>query len=200
MTRTADLPEPPSPNGREVLTPATRSDWRRWLARHPERTDGVWVVHRKKTSDLTGPDYDDLLDESLCYGWIDSQGRRVDDDRMIQWYSPRRPGGLWSAPNKQRIDRLVRDGRMTPAGQAAIDRAKDDGSWSQTDEVDALVVPPDLAAALAASPEATAAYERASESVRKRYLWWVHSARRPATRATRIRETVRRLVAGDPAP
>jgi uncharacterized protein YdeI (YjbR/CyaY-like superfamily) len=160
----------------------------------------VWVVHRKKTSDLTGPDYDDLLDESLCYGWIDSPGRRVDDDRMIQWYSPRRPGGLWSAPNKQRIDRLVRDGLMTPAGQAAIDRAKDDGSWSQTDEVDALVVPPDMAAALAASPEATAAYEGASESVRKRYLWWVHSARRPATRTTRIRETVRRLVAGDPAP
>jgi uncharacterized protein YdeI (YjbR/CyaY-like superfamily) len=198
MTRTAELPEPASPNGREVVTPSSPAAWRRWLAAHPDRTEGVWVVYRKKSSTLTGPDYDELLDEALCHGWIDSQGRRVDDDRMIQWFSPRRRGGLWSAPNKERIERLLREGRMAPAGQAAIDRAVADGSWSQTDEVDALVVPPDLAAVLTA--EVGAAYESLSESTRKRFLWWVHSAKRPATRAARIAETARRLAAGEPPP
>jgi uncharacterized protein YdeI (YjbR/CyaY-like superfamily) len=200
VTRITDLPEPPSPNGREVITPVTQAAWRRWLARHPDRAEGVWVVHRKKSSSLRGPDYDDLLDEALCHGWIDSQSRRVDDDRRIQWWSPRRRGGLWSAPNKARIERLVGEGRMTPAGQAAIDRAKADGSWNQTDEVDALVVPADLAAALAASPAARAAYDALSDSAKKRYLWWVHTARRPATRTSRVSEAVRRLVSGDAAP
>jgi uncharacterized protein YdeI (YjbR/CyaY-like superfamily) len=200
VARIADLPEPPSPDGREVVTPASRTAWRRWLGRQAGRTEGVWVVHRKKSSPLTGPDYDDLLDEALCHGWIDSRGRRVDDDRMIQWYSPRRPGGLWSAPNKQRIERLVREGRMTPAGQAAIDRARADGSWSQADDVDALVVPSDLAAALAAVPAAATAYERLTGSAKRHYLWWIHSARRQSTRETRIGETVRRLAAGLRAP
>jgi uncharacterized protein YdeI (YjbR/CyaY-like superfamily) len=197
MTRITDLPEAPSPNGREVITPLTAEAWRAWLLRHARRTDGVWVVHRKKSSALQGPTYDDLLDEALCHGWIDSQSRRVDDDRKIQWFSPRRPGGLWSARNKQHLERLVREGRMTPAGQAAIDRAKADGSWSQTDEIDALIVPADLAAALADDARAQAAYDAMSDSAKKQYLWWVHSAKRPRTRAARIAETIRRLSSGE---
>jgi uncharacterized protein YdeI (YjbR/CyaY-like superfamily) len=200
MPRTTDLPEPPSPNGREVLTPATQAAWRRWLARHPGRTEGVWVVYRKKSSSLSGPTYDDLLEEALCHGWIDSRGGRIDDDRMIQWFSPRRRGGLWSAPNKARIERLVAEGRMAAAGQAAIDAAKADGSWSQTDEVDALVVPADLAEALAAAPPAAAAYDALLDSAKKQYLWWIHSAKRAQTRADRIEETVRRLTADADRP
>jgi uncharacterized protein YdeI (YjbR/CyaY-like superfamily) len=196
VTRTADLPEPPSPNGREVITPPTATAWRRWLDRHGDRTEGVWVVHRKKSSLLRGPDYEDLLEEALCHGWIDSQSRRVDEDRKIQWFSPRRAGGLWSAPNKVRIERLVREGRMTAAGQAAIDRARADGSWSQADEVEALVVPADLAAALADSPEAGAAYDALPDSTKRQYLWWVHSAKRPQTRADRVAGTIERLTAG----
>lgn len=199
MTRTSALPEPPSPNGREVLVPRSRSAWRHWLAEHRERTDGVWVVYRKKSSRLDGPDYDDLLDEALCHGWIDSRGGRLDDDRMIQWFSPRRRGGLWSARNKRRIETLVRTGLMAPAGQAAIDRAIADGSWAQADEVEALVVPADLSTALSAAG-ATEAYEHLSESTRRQYLWWIHSARRPATRAARIAETVRRLASTDAEP
>lgn len=197
MTRTADLPEPPSPDGHEVVVPVTTHAWRRWLGARPQRTEGVWVVYRKKSSHLTGPTYDDLLDEALCHGWIDSRRRRVDDLRMIQWFSPRRPGGLWSARNKRRLEELTSAGLMTPAGQAAIDRAVADGSWSQLDEVDALVVPPDLAAALAASPRARAAYDALPDSAKREHLWRVHSARRPATRATRINEVVRQLAGED---
>jgi uncharacterized protein YdeI (YjbR/CyaY-like superfamily) len=199
MTRTADLPAPPSPDGRDVVVPSTAANWRRWLGRHPDRTVGVWVVYRKKSSALVGPTYDDLLDEALCHGWIDSRSRRVDEDRMVQWFSPRRPGGLWSPRNKRRIEELTAAGRMTAVGRAAIERAVADGSWSQADEVEALVVPADLATALAAAPTARAAYDALPDSTKRQHLWWVHNARRSTTRSARISELVRRLGVGDDA-
>jgi uncharacterized protein YdeI (YjbR/CyaY-like superfamily) len=104
---------------------------------------------------------------------------------------------LWSALNKERIERLVRAGLMTTVGQATIEEAKADGSWSQTDEVDALIVPADLEAALDAAPEARATYYALIDSAKKQYLWWIHSAKRPATRMNRIEETVRRLASGE---
>jgi uncharacterized protein YdeI (YjbR/CyaY-like superfamily) len=193
MSKTADLSDPTSPNGKDVMTPRSRAHWRNWLASNTDRREGLWIVYRKKSSNLEGPVYDDLVEEALCFGWIDSQSRRVDDDRMMQWFSPRRKGGLWSALNKKRIESLVEQGLMTEAGQAAIDEAKADGSWSQTDEVDALVVPSDLQTALDAAPEAESAYRALTDSAKKQYLWWIHSAKRPATRARRIEETIRRL-------
>ena len=196
MTRIADLDEPSSPNGKDVLTPASRADWRSWLASNHDRQEGLWIVYRKKSSSLDGPVYDDLVEEALCFGWIDSRSRRVDDDRVMQWFSPRRKGGLWSALNKDRIERLVGEGLMTEVGQATIDEAKADGSWSQADEVDALVVPSDLQAALDAAPAAKAAYRALADSAKRQYLWWIHSAKRPSTRADRIEETIRRLPSG----
>ncbi|MCP5025282.1 MAG: hypothetical protein GY929_03270 [Actinomycetia bacterium] len=193
MVRTADLDVPSSPNGKDVLAPLSRSAWRRWLASNPDRDEGLWIVYRKKSSGLDGPVYDDLVEEALCFGWIDSQVRRVDDHRVMQWFSPRRTGGLWSALNKDRIERLVREGLMTDRGQAMIDVAKADGSWSQLDDIDALVVPGELEVAFIAVPEARAAYHALSDSARKQYLWWIHSAKRPATRAGRIEETIRWL-------
>lgn len=193
MTRIDDLGEPPSPDGKDILAPSTRGEWRRWLASNVDRSEGIWIVYRKKPSNLDGPVYDDLVEEALCFGWIDSRVRRVDDDRVMQWYSPRRRGGLWSAANKERIDRLISAGLMTEAGRAAIDQAKTDGSWSQLDEVDALIVPADLRTALDATPDAAAVYEALADSAKKQYLWWIHSAKRPATRAGRIGETIRKL-------
>jgi uncharacterized protein YdeI (YjbR/CyaY-like superfamily) len=111
----------------------------------------------------------------------------------MQWFSPRRPGGLWSALNKDRIERLVREGLMADRGQAMISAAKADGSWSQLDDIDALVSPPDLEAAIIAAPQARAAYDALSDSVKKQYLWWIHSAKRPGTRADRIAATIHTL-------
>ena len=200
MVQIADLEVPTSPNGKDVFVPRSRVDWRRWLASNPGRDEGLWVVYRKKSSDLGGPMYDDLVEEALCFGWIDSLVRRVDDDRVMQWFSPRRAGGLWSALNKERIERLVGEGLMSDRGQAAIEAAKADGSWSQIDDIDALVMPADLEGALAATPEAQQAYEALSKSAKKQYLWWIHSAKRPATRAGRIEETIRRLTSQQAGP
>jgi uncharacterized protein YdeI (YjbR/CyaY-like superfamily) len=195
MTRITDLDEPASPNGKEVLTPGRRGEWRRWLAGNPDRGEGLWLVYRKKSSEVEGPVYDDLVEEALCFGWIDSQVRRVDDDRVMQWFSPRRKGGLWSLLNKERIARLVEAGLMTEAGQAVIDAAKADGSWSQADDVDALVVPDDLEAALAAEPLARAGYEVLPDSQKRQHLWWIHTAKKEATRSDRIDELIRLLAA-----
>jgi len=158
-----------------------------------ERQDGLWIVYRKKRSSSDGPVYDDLVEEALCFGWIDSRVRRVDDDRLMQWFSPRRSGGLWSAVNKERVARLLAAGHMTERGLAAIDQAKADGSWSQLDDVDALIVPTDLRTALQVVSDAEAAYEALSNSAKKQCLWWIQSAKRPATRSSRIDETIRKL-------
>ena len=193
MTRTSDLDIPRPPDDKDVVAPRSRAAWREWLASNHERQQGLWVVYRKKSSSLEGPSYEDLVEEALCFGWIDSLTRRVDDDRMIQWYSPRRRGGIWSALNKERIDRLGREGQMTEVGRAVIERAKDDGSWSQYDEVDALIVADDLALAFAAAPVAKGAYEGLADSVKKQLLYSVYSAKRPETRAKRIEEMIRDL-------
>lgn len=151
------------------------------------------MVYRKKSSDLEGPVYDDLVEEALCFGWIDSVNRRTDDGRLIQWFSPRRPGGLWSSLNKERIERLEQEGLMSEAGRRAIDKAKSDGSWSQTDEVDALVVPSDLEAALGEHPQARTAYENLPTSNKKQLLWALYSAKRAETRARRLAAVIDQL-------
>lgn len=193
MTRISDLVEPESPNGKEVLTPASREAWRRWLSTNGDRRDGLWIVYRKPSSTLQGPTYEDLVEEALCFGWIDSQNRRVDDDRQIQWFSPRRKGGIWSALNKRRIERLARQGLIAPPGQAAIDKAKADGSWSQAEAAEALIVPTDLDAAM--STRTRAAYEALSNSAKQQLLWTVYSAKRPETRRARVDRAIERLEA-----
>ncbi|MCI0678157.1 MAG: YdeI/OmpD-associated family protein [Actinobacteria bacterium] len=193
MARIVERNVPESPNGKPVVTPETRAEWRRWLAANTDRTEGLWVVYRKKSSSLEGPIYEHLVEEALCFGWIDSQERRVDDDRVMQWFSPRRPGGVWSAPNKERVERLERQGLMTEAGLRVIEQARADGSWSQMDEVDSMIVPGDMADVLAKAPGAREAYEALADANKKQLLWAVYSAKRAETRARRIEQILRDL-------
>jgi uncharacterized protein YdeI (YjbR/CyaY-like superfamily) len=189
--------QPGSPNGKEVLTPVTRAAWRDWLDRNGGREEGLWVVYRKKSSDLEGPLYDDLVEEALCFGWIDSRVQPVDDERRMQWFSPRRKGGVWSSLNKARIERLIGEGLMSAAGQRVIDEAIADGSWSQADDVDALVIPPDLETALDVVPGTREAFDALPDSTRRQHLWWIHSAKRTVTRSNRIEELMRHLSEDD---
>lgn len=168
----------------------TRADWRRWLEANHATAPGVWLVTYKKGSGQPHLPWDDVVEEALCFGWIDSRGNKVDAVRTKLLVTPRRPGSAWSRVNKERIERLLANGLMTPAGQARIDAAQADGSWPALDEVEALVVPPDLEAALDADSAARAGWETFPPSVKKPLLWWVVSAKRPATRARRIAEIV----------
>lgn len=197
MTNVADLELPDSPNGKNVFAPPSRAEWRTWLSAEADRSDGLWLVYRKKSSSLDGPLYHELVEESLCFGWIDSVTKRVDDDRLIQWFSPRRKGGIWSSLNKARIERLSSQGLMSERGQRVIDEAMADGSWSRYDDVEALVVHDDLREALEGAPVVRDAWEALGPSTKKQYLWQVYSAKRTETRASRIEALIQELSSGD---
>ncbi len=176
------------------LEPGTRAAWRRWLEKHHGESSGLWLVLAKKGAG--GLSYDDAVEEALCFGWIDSRVRRLDEQHYQQWYCPRRPGSIWSLPNKARVARLLEAGLLAPAGLARIAAAQADGSWGLLDQVEALVMPEDLAAALRAAPGAEAGFAGLAPSVRKPLLYWVLSARRAQTRAGRIGAVVEAAAAG----
>jgi uncharacterized protein YdeI (YjbR/CyaY-like superfamily) len=178
--------------------PATRAAWRGWLAEHAATAAGVWVVTFKRSSGMAGPSYDDLVEECLCFGWVDSKSKGLDGERTMLLVTPRKPGGGWSRPNKLRIEKLSAAGALTPAGLTVIAAAKADGSWTLLDAVEAREAPPDLLVALAASPAAEAAWHAFSPSAQKQILLWLVTAKRPETRAARIAETVSQAAAGRP--
>jgi len=167
-----------------------RATWRAWLEANHATSSGAWLVTWRRRSGRLGLDYEAAIEEALCFGWVDSTAGRVDDDRGKLYFAPRKPRSGWAATNKARIERLLAEGRMAPAGVAAIDRAKANGSWEVLDSAERLVVPADLAAALDARPPAAANFAGFPPSARKQMLGWVALARRPETRADRIRQVV----------
>lgn len=168
-----------------------RAALRAWLEAHHRQSESVWLVTYKKHCGDRFLPYDDVIDELLCFGWIDSHVRKVDADRKKLLISPRRPGSIWSRLNKTRVERLDADGRMTDAGRAKIEAAKADGSWTLYDECEARVVPPDLAAAFAAVPGSADRWDGFGAAAQKGILWWIKSAKTAATRQKRIAETAR---------
>ena len=137
-----------------------------------------------------GVAYAEAVEEALCFGWIDGRTRPLDGFHTRQHFSPRKKGGTWARSNKERVERLETAGLMTEAGWAVIDAAQADGSWNALDEIEAMVVPDDLATALAASPQAATAFEGFAPSAKQAYLWWIKTAKRPETRSQRISDTV----------
>src|SRR5687768_13747284 len=173
------------------IHPATRAAWRAWLEQHHGRTEGVWLISYKRATGKPRLAYDEAVEEALCFGWIDSTARTLDDERTMQWFAPRQPRSSWSTRNKERVARLLAAGLLAPAGLAKIEAAKQDGSWSALDAVEALEVPPDLGAALAASPAAQQHWDAFPRSVKRGILAWIATARRPETRAKRVADTAR---------
>jgi uncharacterized protein YdeI (YjbR/CyaY-like superfamily) len=169
--------------------PKSRSEWRAWLEKNHIRPKGVWLVTYKKATGKPRVDYEEAVEEALCFGWIDSKGKKVDDERSMLWMAPRKPGTGWSRTNKERIERLVPAGLMAPAGLAKIEAAKQDGSWSALDAVEALEIPPDLEKALSEYPDAKKYFEAFPRSVKRAILEWISHAKKPETRSKRIEET-----------
>ena len=174
----------------DAVHPKTRAEWRRWLARHHARAEGVWFVMYKQASGKARMGYDAAVEEALCFGWIDSRTRALDDERSMLWMAPRRPRTGWSKANKARVERLLAGGRIAPAGLAKIEAARADGSWGLLDGVESLEVPADLAKALKAS-KGDAFFAKFPPGVRKQLLEWVRSAKKPGTRAKRVAEIAR---------
>jgi uncharacterized protein YdeI (YjbR/CyaY-like superfamily) len=175
-----------------------RTSLRAWLEANHDTSPGVRLAIGKKGGSATALTYTDAIEEALCFGWIDSMAGRLDSDRFTVLFTRRKPGSGWSRSNKVRVARLTSNGTMTAAGLAVIGAAKADGSWNALDDVEDLVVPPDLAQALACDETARVGFEAASESARKMALHWIAGAKRPGTRANRIGEIVSRAAQGLP--
>ena len=183
------------------LHPGNRAEWRAWLTERHRGSDGVWLVCWRRQSGRTGLSYEEAIQEALCFGWIDGKAAKLDDQRTMLRFSPRRRGSGWARSNKQRVERLLAEGLMTEAGLALIEEAKRDGSWTRLDAVEDLVVPDDLAAAFADHPGARERWEGFPRSVRRAALEWIVQAKRPATRARRVGETARQAAQGErPGP
>ena len=177
----------PPPNSVECRT---RAEWRAWLAANHTTSTGVRLVYFKKDSGEPQLPYGEQVEEALCFGWVDSKPNKLDDKRTMLDFAPRKAGSGWARTNKARVKRLIADGLMTPAGQAKIEAAKQDGSWTLLDAIERMEVPPDLAAALTAHPKANAHFDAFPPGVRKGIFQWIILAKRTDTRAKRVAETV----------
>lgn len=169
----------------------SRAEWRAWLEQNYGRDEGVWLVRFKKHAGERYVSYDDAVEEALCFGWIDSLPRKLDADRTMLWMAPRKAGSGWSRANKERVERMIAEGKMTPSGLEKIAAAEADGSWNALDAVENLEIPPDLAAAFAQYDAAQDNFEAFPRSVKRGILEWIASARREVTRARRVEETAR---------
>ena len=173
--------------------------WRRWLAANHASSAGVWLrLAKKGMNEPTQLRYAEALDEALCHGWIDGQVRRFDEASYRQRFTPRRTRSAWSQNNVANIERLLGEGRMTPAGVAAFEAARADGRLDRAYPGQASIeVPDDLAAALEAEPAARASFESLSSQNRYAVLLRIHQAARPQTRAQRIERFVAMLARGE---
>lgn len=181
-------PAGPPPN---AIQPNDRAEWRAWLAENHTRDEGVWLITFKKSANKPRIDYEASVEEALCFGWVDSRPGKLDDERTMLYFAPRKPRSGWARPNKERVARLIAAGLMHPAGLAKVEAAQRDGSWTALDAVEALELPGDLAAALDARPGARANWDAFPRSVKRGILEWVAGARTAPTRAKRVDETAR---------
>ncbi|MGV3762081.1 YdeI/OmpD-associated family protein [Parapedobacter sp.] len=172
----------------EMVYASSTAEWRNWLHGNHHLHQGVWLIQYKKQSGIPTISWADAVDEALCFGWIDSIKKKLDDDRTVQFFSRRKPTGTWSKINKEKVERLVIAGQMTPAGLACVETAKRNGSWTILDSVEALLMPSDLAFAIGRHVGAQAYFDSLSKSVRKALLQWVVLAKRSETRQKRVAE------------
>lgn len=176
------------------VEPDDRAGWRRWLRAHHRTARGVWMVFRKGAArQIT---YEAAVEEALCFGWIDSLMRPIDGTRYMQLFTPRKPKSHWSALNKRRVEALIARKQMTKAGLAKIEAATQDGSWTKLDAVESMIIPPDLARALAKNPRAKAFFDASAPSSRKGALYWITGVKSADLRAKRIAHVVAQAAKG----
>ncbi|MBK6685686.1 MAG: YdeI/OmpD-associated family protein [Deltaproteobacteria bacterium] len=172
----------------EQVHPGDRAKWRAWLKAHHLSSPGIWLVIDKKVNGHQPLSYEEICEELVCFGWVDSRPRKLDERRSMLLCTPRKPKSGWAKPNKDRVAKMEAAGMMAPAGSAAVAEAKRSGTWNKLDAVEALEIPEDLTAALV-HHRAQENFEAFPRSVKRGILEWISTAKRPETRAARITET-----------
>ena len=174
-----------------TLRVRNRAEWRAWLEKHHRSSPGIWLVRYKAHTGETSIPYEDIVREALCFGWIDSLVKRLDDDRYAIKVTPRKPASKWSALNRERWMELEAAGRLAPAGRAA---PPTDHTYAPKPAIPDL--PSYIATALKSNDKARAFFRELAPTYRRQFVAWIHTAKRPETRAKRLRESIRLLAAG----
>ena len=190
----AKEPRPEQP----VILFEAPDDWTAWLEENHASSPGVWMRIAKKGSGLKSATYDEALEVALCYGWIDGQKKTYDERSFLQKFTRRGARSLWSKINRGKVEKLIESGRMRPPGLAEVERAKQDGRWELAyDSYRTMTVPDDLQAALDAHPKAKEFFATLDRTNRYGVLFRVQTAKKPETRAKRIRDLVAMLERGE---
>jgi uncharacterized protein YdeI (YjbR/CyaY-like superfamily) len=185
------MPDRPNdPVAYEQVLIESRAQWATWLSQHHQQSPGIWLARWKKASAHPSVTYDDVVEEAIRFGWVDSKPRSLNDEQSLLLVTPRKPKSSWSRINKQRPEALIRTGRMTPAGLAAVDTAKANGAWDALNQVEDLTEPDDLTEALNMNEPARAFWDAFPRSTRRAILEWIGSTKSPKTRQQRIHRTV----------
>jgi len=180
----------------KYLAFASPTEWRAWLEEHHATEQEAWLLHDKKKAARTTLTYEQAVEEALCFGWIDGLLRKIDGEKYALRYSPRKPRSVWSESNKQRVEKLINEGRMTPFGLDKIAAAKANGEWDAAAARENLnAVPSDLVQELEVQ-QVWADFDELPPSRKKQYLYWLESAKRPETRQKRILAIVEVLKSG----
>lgn len=172
----------------DTFYPSTQADWRAWLQENHLSKQSVWLIYYKKKSKIPSISWSEAVDEALCFGWIDSTARPIDDEKYMQFFTKRKPNSVWSKINKDKVEKLIATGKMSQAGFESIEKAKQNGSWTILDEVEELIIPDDLEAAFQANEGSKDFFMSLSKSVRKAILQWLVLAKQQTTRQKRINE------------
>lgn len=174
--------------------PKNRKQWRQWLEKNHTTSLGIWLIYYKKESGKPRVSYDEAVKEALCFGWIDSLPRKLDTERAMLKFTPRKPKSIWSDLNKSRVEKLIQLGLMTMSGLAKIEQAKKDGSWNLLNasnyHAENNSLPDDLQKSLSKNKKAFENFNNFPLGYRRRFLFWIDSARRPETRTARLKQTV----------
>jgi uncharacterized protein YdeI (YjbR/CyaY-like superfamily) len=181
-----------------ILSFDTQQEWRKWLEKNHASSDGIWLKFAKKGSDNISITYAQALDEALCYGWIDSQAKSHDEKSYLQRFGPRRTKSVWSKINTGHIDRLMKAGKMKPAGIKVVEEAKADGRWSAAyHPPSTMTVPEDFLKELAKNKKAQAFFETLNKTNRYAIAWRIQTAKKPETRTKRITTIIEMLEKGE---
>ena len=172
----------------ETYCPKSRTEWRKWLEKNHQSKQSVWLVYYKTSTKVASLSWSEAVDEALCFGWIDSTKKTIDDESYMQYFSKRKPDSTWSKINKEKVARLIQNNLMTKAGFDSIDRAKQNGTWFLMDDIENLIIPEDLKIALNKNKKSMEFFQSQSKSIKKAMLYWVVAAKRSETRKRRIEE------------
>lgn len=172
----------------EEYCPNNQCEWRTWLQQNHQKKHAVWLIFYKKSSPDYNLSWSESVDVALCFGWIDSTKRPIDSEKFKQYFSKRKAKSNWSKINKDKVKTLIDQGLMQEAGYKSIEIAKENGSWTILDGIEALEMPEELQKALAQHGGATAYFDNLSKSTKKILLHWVYSAKRDETRQKRVLE------------